>query len=373
VRSIRIGVDGDSLRLPLTGVGQYVFHLAHELDGLLPEVTFFLYSRLAPSRLAVPSPRWLVRTDEGSVYRSMPSFLWLKTRGRSLCIADRVQSFWAARTLHPGLGGGVNTVSTVHDLNLLLVPQTMEPATLWSHRLWFKRDLATAQVVIANSAGTASRLWALLGISAGAVATPGLSAEFTPTPPNLERDLAVLSSLEVRPPFVLSVAPLEPRKNVEALFRAFLDLKRGGRLPGFRLVLVGAAGWRDQRWAREIRASETADVVVPGYLPNAIMPALYSSSEVLVMPSIYEGFGMPVLEARACGTRMVATDIPELREAGGPAAVYVEPTREGIAAGILEALRRPRPEEPGLLDRYSWRRGAETMAEFLSRPVKVVP
>ena len=87
---LRIGIDGDALRAPLSGVGYYIFNLCRELDALLPEALFFAYSRLPDAAVQLPSPRWRLRTEPVSAFRRLPSFVWLKTRGRSMCASDRV-------------------------------------------------------------------------------------------------------------------------------------------------------------------------------------------------------------------------------------------------------------------------------------------
>jgi len=92
------------------------------------------------------------------------------------------------------------------------------------------------------------------------------------------------------------------------------------------------------------------------------LAAPYSGADVFVFPSKYEGFGMPVLEARACGTRIVTSDSPELREAGGDDAVYVKPTEQDLAEGILKAIGSPPPKPLASRD-YSWAKGASTMVE----------
>lgn len=364
--SWRVGIDGEALKNPLSGVGKYVFHLCRELDQLLPEAEFFAYSRLAPERLALPSQRWRVRREARPLLRRLPSFVWLKTRGAALCVADDLDVFWAGRTLHPRLGESVRTVSTVHDLNHRLVPGTMQCSTRWSHRLWFDRDVALADCVVTNSYGTRARLTQLLGVAATGVVWPGIDAAFATHTLEARPEAAEsLRQLGIRPPYLLGVATLEPRKNVDVLFRAFLGLKRAGQLPGYQLVIVGARGWQNRRLERALLDARAEGVLLPGYVPDDCMPALYRAAEALVFPSLYEGFGMPVLEARACGTRVVISDLPELCEAAGPDAVRVTPSIDGVRAGILEALGSPRPSEPGLFERHSWRKGAQRFVPLL--------
>ena len=100
-----------------------------------------------------------------------------------------------------------------------------------------------------------------------------------------------------------------------------------------------------------------------GYVEQQDLPGLYTGAEVFAFPSLYEGYGMPVAEALACGTRVLATNIPALREAGGEHSLYVEPTVEGIAAGLLQS---PRPVA-GRHSRRSWRESAAELADVLER------
>ncbi|HEV8315484.1 MAG TPA: glycosyltransferase family 1 protein [Burkholderiaceae bacterium] len=361
--TMRVGIDGEALRLPLSGVGQYVHHLCVELEQLWPQAEFFAYARLPAERLALPSPRWTLRREPNEALRKLPSFLWLKTRGAALCREDRLDVFWAGRTLLPHLPRSVRVVSTVHDLNHVLVPETMEWPTLLSHRLWWRGDLQRADALLANSRGTARRLRELFDANAHDVVPPGLEARFRPVSDALESE--ALRMLGIEPPYLLSVATLEPRKNVRTLLQAYLALRRAGELPAHRLVLAGARGWRDEKLEAELRAAQSEGVQVAGYIADALMPALYAGADALICASLYEGFGMPVLEARACGARVVVSDVPELREAGGMQAVVVEPTVDGVREGIRRVLRRPRPDEPDLAQRHSWRRSALRLAAAL--------
>ena len=86
---LRVGIDGDALRKPMSGVGQYIYQLCRELEALLPEAELYAYSRLSADRLALPSTRWVLRQEQSPVWRKLPSFIWLKTRGARLCRRDR--------------------------------------------------------------------------------------------------------------------------------------------------------------------------------------------------------------------------------------------------------------------------------------------
>ncbi len=375
LRALRIGVDGEALRTPLTGVGRYVLHIALELEALLPNARFFAYARGPLESICAPSPRWTLRIEKDARWRRLPSVAWLKLRSPRLLREDDLDLFWAGRTLLPALPRGVRSLSTVHDLNCWVVPETMPFKHRWAHRLWFGRDLRAADVVVANSHGTAARLLAMTGIRAHGVACPGVSADFAPHPPgraaaSIDADgddgpRQALARLGVRAPYLLAVATLEPRKNLAIVLEAFLDLKSRGLLPGYQLALAGAPGWGPPGLRERLQAAAAQGVVGIGYVPDSLMPVLFRAAEALVFPSLYEGFGMPVIEARASGTRVVVSDVAELREVAGAEGTVTAPSAEAVAAGIHAALARPRPSAEGVAHTYSWARSARCMADLM--------
>ena len=361
--SLRIGIDGDALRAPLSGVGHYLFNLCRELETLLPEAIFFAYSRLASTAVRLPSARWQLRREPIGAFRRLPSFVWLKTRCRAMCSRDRLDVFWAGRTIHPGLGSGVRTACTVHDLNHLVVPDTMQFQTRWSNRLWFRRDILIADCVLANSFGTAERTRRMIGAEVNDVVRPGVTTEFHPSEVGSAFAISEkMSRLGVKRPYLLSVATPEPRKNLDIVLRAYIDLKKSGQLSDHRLVLAGPTGWKNRVLEQRLEEARAHDLVLAGYVSDELMPALYAGADALIFPSLYEGFGMPVLEARTCGARVVTTDIPELREAGDEYVVYVQPTLEGVKEGILRALGSPQPPPAAI---RTWREAASILARAL--------
>lgn len=365
----RLGIDGDALRKPLSGVGQYIFNLCRELESLLPTTQFFVYTRLSADEIALPSSRWTVRREAWPLARKLPSFLWLKLRGCQLAKRDQLDVFWAGRTIHPGKHSAKRVVVTVHDLNHHLVPETMEKVTLYSHLLWFDRDVRSAAMILTNSQGTSDRLQHWVSRRADAIVYPGVRDDFRPLDPS-QRETALMALKEkgVVPPYVLAVSTLEPRKNIGALIEAFVQLKKRGELRDHRLVLVGARGWQNQELARTIEANAEQGIVLPGYVPDELMPAIFALAEVLVMPSLYEGFGMPVLEARAVGTPVIVSDVAELKEAAGGQAQVVSPDAHGLEAALSQQalFTRTAPRE-ALGDIQSWGRSARVMVAALTQ------
>lgn len=364
----KVGIDGDALRTPLSGVGQYVFNLCRELDRLLPDVQFYVYTRLGPEQMALPSTRWVVRREQHAVARKLPSFVWLKTRGAALARRDELDVFWAGRTIHPGDLGACRIVVTVHDLNHHLVPKTMEWPTLCSHLLWFDSDVRSADSIFANSKGTSDRLRDWVGRSADEIVYPGVGPGFQPLDAGARlRALADLTPFGIAPPYVLAVSTLEPRKNIGALVDAFLRLKRDGTLSRYTLVLVGAVGWQNQSLARKISDNAADGIVLPGYVPDELMPGVFALADVLVMASLYEGFGMPVLEARAMGTPVIVSDVPELLEAAGDHAQVVAPDVASIERALLQLpLRNARQARHERGEIHTWSNSAQRMKNLLT-------
>src|SRR4029077_3126118 len=222
----------------------------------------------------------------------------------------------------------------------------------------------TADCVLANSYGTAERIRTMIGAEVSDVVQPGVTSQFHASQPAREIEIpAYLSRLGVKRPYLLSVATPEPRKNLDAVLRAYIELKRDGKLSEHQLVLAGPTGWKNRGLKQRLDEARPYGLVLAGYVPDESMPMLYAGAHALVFPSLYEGFGMPVLEARACGARVVTTDIPELREAGDEHVIYVQPTLEGIKTGITRAVSSPKPP---LMLHHTWKEEAQILANTLS-------
>ena len=180
------------------------------------------------------------------------------------------------------------------------------------------------------------------------VAHPGVGGQFAPEGSGASFGAA----------YVLGVGTLEPRKNLHALVEAWRLLGTG-----HRLVLAGGAGWGEQP------GLDDEGIVLPGYVAAGELPALYRGADVFVYPSLFEGFGIPVLEAMASGTPTVVSNHPSLDEACGPAAIRVDPADPAsIAYGIAEALeRREELSRAGCehAARFTWSRTGETMLAAL--------
>jgi glycosyltransferase involved in cell wall biosynthesis len=200
-----------------------------------------------------------------------------------------------------------------------------------------------------------------LGCKVAAVVRPGLSAVFHSKSESQIR--AVLARYGVIKPYFLAVSTWEPRKGLEPLIRAFLRMKAEGLIRDHKLLLVGDRGWKDAA-IMEVAQQDRQSVVYLGFVDDSSLTSLYSGADAFIYPSSYEGFGMPVLEARACGARVVASDIPELREAGGDDAIYIAPSEEGIRNGILTALRSDVARPINWRD-WSWNKSAAILAEVL--------
>lgn len=230
--------------------------------------------------------------------------------------------------------------TTVHDLVPIHFPQWVTPRTRSMHTRKYANAAASCDVIFANSAFTADDVAETLGFPREriVVAHPGIGEEFEAGGEPAVREA----------PYLLTVATLEPRKNLGALVEAFALLAERG----LELVVVGGRGWGETPQLRR------AGVTALGRVSDAELARLYRGAAVVVYPSRFEGFGMPIIEAMASGAPVVASSHPSLDEASGDAALRADPeSPEALAAAIREALgRRDELAERGLAHarRFSW-------------------
>lgn len=323
---LKVGIDGHALHGRRTGVGRMVYELSRVLDGIM-DAEFHVYTN-KHVELPPVTKRWIVHCDSRPLARKLKSNMWLKTFCGPLCEKDGIDVFWATASFLPRMSTNIRTVLMVYDLNFAIVPDSMPFASQIVFRLFFRRDVRRADRIVAISNGTSNRLHDLCRRKADVVVYPGIDAQFVRPPDEIIQ--SVLRRHGISRPYLLGLATWEPRKNLQALIEAFGQLKKNGVLPHHTLVLAGGRGWKDSKLADLVRKS--SNVLPLGFVEDEDLPALYAGADLFIFPSLYEGYGMPVAEALACGSQVLASDIPELREAGGSTAHYVNPDAKTLEA-----------------------------------------
>lgn len=234
-------------------------------------------------------------------------------------------------------------VITVHDLSHIRYPQFHPPERVKLLDAKLGKTLLRADHVVTDSHFVAEEVVELYSVPKNKITVTHLGAD-SEFHERTEDDVAeTLKRLGLHyRSFVLSVATLEPRKNIERLVTAYSTLPEGVRR-AYPLVLVGGSGWRDLELLACVKALQAkGEIIRTGYLPRSQLQELYASATVFAYPSLYEGFGLPVLEAFVSGTPVLTSNNTSLHEVSDGAALEIEPTlTESIRDGLSSLLDNP--------------------------------
>lgn len=346
------------------GAGVYTVELASGLAGH-DELDLHLLARRDDAA------RWADLAPKAAIHPEVPEhrparIVWEQTKGPELAARLAVDVWHGPHYTMP-LRLRVPAAVTVHDLTFFDHPEWHERSKVVFFRPMLQVSARRARALIAVSEHTAARLRARLNPRAPVVVAPhGVDHErFRPAPRGDAQDLGALQRLGIQPPYLAFAGTLEPRKDVPALIAAFARMAPAR--PDLRLVLAGRDGWgavavRDAAAASGV----TTRILRPGWFPGDALPALYRQSEAVGYPSLEEGFGLPALEALACGAALVTTTGSAMAEVVGAAAVLVPPADPAALAGALarvlddpDLAARLRHAGPVQAAPYTWEASVE--------------
>ncbi|HEX2088658.1 MAG TPA: glycosyltransferase family 1 protein [Actinomycetota bacterium] len=339
------------------GQGTYIRELIPALSRIDPslQVTLF-HSRLDPERRQLEPWMEQYRIQElpWSMRRAYPSWSVLG-RPRLPSNIEYVDILHAPTPAGvPPAGPRQRSVVTLHDVAFLVRPDLFPRRWLWTYRAGVARAVRAADALIAVSQHTAEDVVRRAQADPAKVHVVRLAAS---VPATQTSDQETIDRVGVRTPYVLSVGTLEPRKNLIALVRAYRRLAARGF--GHSLVLAGGWGWNSGPLKQELSVQAPGEIVVTGRVAPDLVDALYRDAGALVYPSLYEGFGLPVLEAMARGVPCIVSKTTSLPEVAGDAAVFVDPKNiEELASAIERVTGDPKLRE----DLH--KRGLARAAEF---------
>ena len=361
-----IAFDTTIAKLGHAGPSVYITNLLHALQAVLSD------------RLHVVSSRWVAplgaQRTLGDRGRTLLRDLWWHQAG---VVRAAQRAGCALLHLPADLGpirGRFPLVLTVHDLAVLRFPQLFRPWHGRYTRFVLPRVARRARMVIAVSAATKQDVVELLGVPEERVRVipNGLPPAVEPVPTDSKRAHSVRARYALPERFVLTVGSIEPRKNLRRLIEAIAVVAERPKGQDVALVHVGPAGWLSQDIPELVRAHGNGRVRFLGHIPTADLAVLYCLARCCAYPSLWEGFGFPVLEAMASGCPVLTSRVSSLPEVAGDAALLVEPTSTDEIADGLTRLWTDDNLREQLVQRgierakqFSWKRAAmETAAVY---------
>jgi glycosyltransferase involved in cell wall biosynthesis len=368
---MRIGIDATALPPRPVGAGNYIIELIRHIERLDAADEFVIFAQPHGRELiavpARPGFEWVMIPERSPAQR----LVWEQTAFPRLIARTNLALLHSLHYTRP-IALPCASVVTFHDMTFFLFPHLH---TL-SKRLYFPQAIRLsarkADALIADSESTRQDAIRLLGISPDRIHTVplGVSPAFHPV-----RDTQLLEVVRQRyslpEHFILYVGLVEPRKNLPMLLRAYQRLQEQIRIQGNAdappLVIVGRFGWNVAHVFELVDALAIKEkVCFSGYIPAQDLPIVYNLADVFVYPSLYEGFGLPPLEAMACGTPVITTAVSSLPEHVGEAGLLIPPQDEGALFRALLALlqdtdlrRQLSQKGPERAALYSWNRTAQ--------------
>lgn len=365
---MRIAFDGTTLRPGRTGVGYYTEHLLHHLasEGLDDDLVIVSNRPVDTTRPLPPRAR-----VEVSPWR-LPRMVWMQLLAPRMLRRLRADVVHFTNGMLP-LASPVPTVVTIHDMSLTMYPRYHPPRRVLLNRPLVDLAARRADAIIAVSESAKRDIVGLYRLDPERVHVihEAAAPSFRPVTDRRVLD-RVRCQYGLAERFILYVGTIEPRKNLPLLIESFARRRKRGDLP-HQLVCAGPYGWLSADVNQLIGRLQVGDAVrFTGYVPFADLPAIYSLAEMFVFPSLYEGFGLPVIEAMACGTPVITGRVAALEEVGGGAVEQVDCLETEQLGAAMAALAGSRDRREALrasgLERarcFSWTRAArETLRVY---------
>jgi glycosyltransferase involved in cell wall biosynthesis len=373
---MRVSLDAIPLAAPRTGVGHYTFELARHLA---------LIARADEFELVSPFP--FVAQISGQTKQDLPANLhtvqkqvgllsrrWFAV-GLPFYLRQAGSDLFHGTNYEVPLWSSCPTVLTIHDLSLLLHADTHERRRVRRGRTRLPLMARNASLIITPSESVRAEVSEHLRIDPLKVVSIPEAPRDIFRPASMEETSEVRRRLEIEDDFILFVGTIEPRKNLSTLVAAFEEILRSTTHRP-RLVIAGRKGWLTDELFSQVRESDVKErLLFTGYLADEDLRALYSSCSAFVYPSLYEGFGLPPLEAMACGAPVITSRIPSIVETvGTDAARLVSPTdAKALARALVEILdnenERQRLSQMGRerAAKFSWEKTARATLGIYQR------
>jgi glycosyltransferase involved in cell wall biosynthesis len=372
---MRIGIDARTLSGRFTGDRTYWRGLITGLAALDSVNEYMLYTR---GPMEGEPPTLGLNFTWREIPRPANDALWMLAAFPRALKADKID---VAHTQYniPLLGAPCPVVTTVHDISFQVHPEFFLPKDRWILSTLVPRSMQKAAAVVAVSESTRRdilRFYKTIPKEKVHVVLEAADKQFQIPKGGQETAQAAANKklgLDNRP-YLLAVGVLQPRKNLALLLDAFALLKLGPHPPPHRLIIAGKRGWKDETDAQlaDLPEEVTREIVLAGYVADDDLPALYGGADALCYPSRYEGFGLPPLEAMACGCPVLCSRSSSLPEVVGDAGILLPADNSNAWANALAkllsapaVLARWRERGPERAAQFSWEKAArETLAIY---------
>lgn len=369
---MKVGIDARLLSRPLTGIGRYTLEMIKALS-YLDGFELYLYSPAPILDAHLPFLDKVAKITNTNWQSGLLRQLWSETLLPYWVSRDDVDVFWGTGHRLPSyLPDRIARVVTIHDLVWKYVPDTMRTLSRTLESWQMPKAVRNADYVVADSLATANAIEETFKINPDKLSVVYLAA----SPFVSEPDEASLLKLGIDKPFFLFVGTLEPRKNLHRLLKAYSTLPEPIKSQAI-LVVVGGKGWGKLKLPELINQLNLLDrVKLLGYVDEDTLAALYAKALFLAMPSIYEGFGLPLLEAMVYGTPVLTSQSSSMPEVAGNAGLLIDPMevssiKNGLAKMIVDHDFRNRLADRAQLNaaRFSWDKSAIEISDILNSAI----
>ena len=364
---MKIAIIGDALDYQYAGIYYYTKELIKALAEIDKKNEYWIVRSKSEGdfsqnvkELIIPTPTF----PGGAAYRlfvQIPKVLTQKN----------VDIVLEPRHFGPfNLPKSIKRVTFIHDLSPLHHPEWHQFTSRTLQKMFLPSILKKADHILTNSEYTKKDIIKYFPNTFNKITPTLLGKEgfFRP-----QTDPPLIKSLGINAPYLLHVGTIEPRKNLSVLLKAFETYKQENK-SNLQLVLVGKKGWKNAKFFEELEKSPNKkDILLLGYAQREELVALYSSATAFVFPSLFEGFGLPVLEAMACGCPVICSNAASLPEIGGNACLYFEPSNQNQLLQLLkntlnnpERLNKLKTLSIKQARKFSWNNTAKKTLEVFS-------